>query len=46
VDGRVCGGKKNFTVCVRVGNYSAKSMKESWYHTAWVIWNSVMKVIQ
>jgi penicillin-binding protein 1C len=29
VDGRVCGGKKNFTVCVRVGNYSAKSMKES-----------------
>jgi membrane carboxypeptidase/penicillin-binding protein PbpC len=43
VDGRVCGGKADYTVCVRVGNYNAKPMRDSGYNTAGVIWNEVMK---
>lgn len=43
VDGRVCGGKWAYTVCVRVGNYNAAPTKDSGYHTAGVLRNAVMK---
>lgn len=46
IDWWVCGWKNDKIVCVWVGNYNAKPMKDSWYNTAWVIWNNVMKIVE
>ena len=43
VDGWVCGGDGYHTVCVRVGNASGMSMRNSGYNTAGVIWHAVME---
>lgn len=43
VDGRVCWWNKSWkTLCIRVWNYSAKSMKDSGYATAGSLRNEIM----
>lgn len=45
IDGWVCGGKYDYTVCVRVGNYDMTPMRASGHQTAGPIWHEIMKFI-
>lgn len=48
VDGRVCGGllSQDQVVCVRVGNYNGKPMKDSGYNTAGVLRSAVIDLLE
>lgn len=45
VDGRVCGGYDDVTVCVWIGNYNGKPAKLAGYQLAGPVWHAVVQML-